>query len=137
ALALDEQADRAAAWAADQVDRLSQVEAFEVPPVDLDDEVARPQARLLAGRAVERRDHPQAVIHKVHLHADALEAAAQLGVGQLAMLRVEEDSVRVADRFEHALDGALGELARVQRRAVVVLAVDQRPGLPEDLELLL
>src|SRR5688572_26760587 len=43
----------------------------------------------------------------------------------------------VAERVEHTADRAARELLAVERATVEIVAVEERPGLPKDLELVL
>ena len=67
-----------------------------------------------------------------HARPDALELAADVGEGGLELVRRDVGGIRIVERPEHALDGALEELVRL--RLADILIVDAPVRLDEGLD---
>jgi len=120
ALAHHRQHDRGLGLAAHQLDGLGQRHATGELVVDLDDQIAAPDAGARRRRVVDRRDHANRTLLGADLDAEAAELALGAGLQVLEGVGIEEGRVRVEPR-EHAADGLLDQLAVVHRLDVVGL----------------
>jgi hypothetical protein len=103
ALALDVQRDGGAGLAAHVVDGLRQAHRHRRLAVDLDDAVARLEAGLRRGVAVDHADHGDLRVAHADLDAEPAEAALRAGLHLVEVVGAQQVGVRV-ERAEHALD---------------------------------
>ena len=113
------------------LDRLLERHALDGFVVELDDEIARLEARFRRRRVVDRRDDlDQAVIHG-DLDAESAELAAGLNLHVAEAFGVHVARVRV-ERGQHAVDRGLDQLVILDRLDVVLL--DLREHVAEEAE---
>ena len=132
---LDDQRDLAAARPLHARHRLVELQRRDLDAVDALDDVARLDARLRGGRALDRRDDHEAVLALLDVDADALDLLVALGLllQPAVLLRVHEARVRI-EHVGQAARGAVHELGL--RQILDVVALDVREHLREDAELL-
>ena len=126
--------DDRAGLAAHQLDRVVLGQPGDVAPVDAQDHVARAQPGLLRRRALHRGGDGEAPVRRLDPNADPLVVAGHRLAHALLLHRLQEGGVVVAERGEEAARGAVDHPLPVDR-LVVVLLLDQAPGLVELVEL--
>ena len=130
--AQDGERDLAAHRAAHLVDRLVEVEALHRGAVDRGDVIAGFETRLVAGRAIHRRDDlDEAVLHR-HFDADAAERSLGLDLHVGEGLGVHVAGVRI-EAGDHAVDRGVDQLAVVDRAHIVGAHILE--GVAEQVEL--
>ena len=126
-LAHDRQRDRGARLAAHQLDGLGERHAAGRAVVDLDDEVARLDARAKRRRVVDRGDDLDGAVLDAHFDAEAAELALRRDLKVLVALGVEEIGMRV-EPVDHSVDRFLDELLVGHRLDVVALDPAEHRG---------
>ena len=121
-LVKDRELDGSAGTAGEDLDGLVGVHPFGRLSVDLHDEIARENARLVSRGPDHRRDDLEPVQLGVHadLNADAAETSLDLPLELPPLARVDERRVRV-EVLEHPLQRALEQLAAIDGPNVVGL----------------
>jgi len=121
----DLQGDLAAFWATDQADCLVEAHAYDGDVVYLQDQVAGLEASRL-GRLTRQGPHDFEIAVLAHSHGrpDALEFACGVLIPDRSNVRLDEGSVRIVERREHAPNRAVRERGLIRQAAVVFLVED-------------
>ena len=89
--------------------------------VDRKDTIARLQSRVGARRIGHDRNDMNVAVLKTHVDADAAERAAGIRFNLIVETLIEINRMRIAERMNHAPDGAVDHLGVVDRLNVILL----------------
>ena len=129
ALAQDRELHFAVRLAAHALHGVVERDALERHVVELDDEVARLDARAVRRRVLDGCDHFHESVFGADLDAEAAEFTLRADLQVAIRFLVEERGVRV-EAGEHAVDGFLEELAILD--GLDVIALDASEDLGEE-----
>ena len=129
--AKDRQCDFLAGIAAEQIDRIAEIELFRGLSIDLDNLVIGQQPRPDSRRVFHRGDDDERALPLGNHDAQPAEAAVGVVLHALEILRLHELGMRV-EAIEHSAHGRVGQFFVTDLLLVHVILADELEGAGED-----